>query len=78
MSPTPGNIRRGTPVTFQVDAFPTDLFQGRVSTVRLNPTTVQNVVTYNTVVDFSNPGRKAFAGRNCLRHHSDRPPTIHF
>jgi HlyD family secretion protein len=57
-----GNIRVGAPVTFQVDAFPTELFHGRVSTVRLNPTTVQNVVTYNTVIDFSNPDEKLLPG----------------
>jgi HlyD family secretion protein len=57
-----GNIRVGTPATFQVDAFPTDLFHGRVSAVRLNPTTVQNVVTYNTVIDFSNPDEKLLPG----------------
>jgi len=57
-----GNIKVGTPVTFQVDAFPTELFRGRVSTVRLNPTTVQNVVTYNTVIDFSNPDEKLLPG----------------
>ena len=57
-----GNITVGTPVTFQVDAFPTQLFQGRVSTVRLNATTVQNVVTYNTVIDFSNPDEKLLPG----------------
>ena len=57
-----GNIRVGTPVTFQVDAFPTQLFQGRVSAVRLNATTVQNVVTYNTIIDFSNPDEKLLPG----------------
>ena len=57
-----GNIHVGAPVTFQVDAFPTDQFQGRVSAVRLNPTTVQNVVAYNTVIDFSNPDEKLLPG----------------
>ena len=57
-----GNITVGTPVTFQVDAFPTELFHGRVSAVRLNATTVQNVVTYNTVIDFSNPEEKLLPG----------------
>ncbi|MGA2511732.1 MAG: efflux RND transporter periplasmic adaptor subunit [Candidatus Acidiferrales bacterium] len=57
-----GNIKVATPVTFAVDAFPTELFRGRVSTVRLNPTTVQNVVTYNTVIDFSNPDEKLLPG----------------
>jgi HlyD family secretion protein len=57
-----GNIKVGTLVTFQVDAFPTEQFHGRVSTVRLNPTTVQNVVTYNTIIDFSNPDEKLLPG----------------
>jgi len=57
-----GNIKVGTPVTFQVDAFPTEQFHGRVSAVRLNPTTVQNVVTYNTIIDFSNPDEKLLPG----------------
>jgi HlyD family secretion protein len=57
-----GNIRNGIPVTFQVDAFPNDVFQGRVSNIRLNPTTVQNVVTYNTIIDFSNPDEKLLPG----------------
>ena len=57
-----GNVRVGTAVTFQVDAFPTDLFHGRVSTVRLNATTVQNVVTYDTIVDFDNPSEKLLPG----------------
>jgi HlyD family secretion protein len=57
-----GSVRVGTGVTFQVDAFPTDQFRGRVSTVRLNATTVQNVVTYNTVIDFDNPSEKLLPG----------------
>ena len=50
-----GNIHVGTDVTFQVDAFPTQQFHGRISAVRLNAYTVQNVVTYNTIIDFENP-----------------------
>jgi HlyD family secretion protein len=50
-----GHINVGTDCTFQVDAFPGQLFHGRVSTVRLNATTVQNVVTYSTIIDFENP-----------------------
>lgn len=57
-----GNIRNGIPVTFQVDAFPNEIFHGRVSNIRLNPTTVQNVVTYNTIIDFSNPDEKLLPG----------------
>ncbi|MGA9884303.1 MAG: efflux RND transporter periplasmic adaptor subunit [Candidatus Acidiferrales bacterium] len=57
-----GNIRNGIPVTFQVDAFPNDVFNGRVSNIRLDPTTVQNVVTYNTIIDFNNPDEKLLPG----------------
>ncbi len=57
-----GSITVGTPVTFQVDAYPTEQFHGRVSAVRLNATTVQNVVTYNTVIDFENPTEKLLPG----------------
>jgi HlyD family secretion protein len=57
-----GKIRRGQPVTFRVDAFPRDLFHGTVSQVRMNPTTIQNVVTYDAIVDFDNPDLKLFPG----------------
>ncbi len=49
-----GNMRPGQNVTFRVDAFPTDTFIGTVQQVRLQPTTVQNVVTYQTVIDVPN------------------------
>lgn len=57
-----GMIHPGQIVSFKVDAFPRDTFRGRVSQVRLNPTTVQNVVTYTTVIDFDNPDLKLFPG----------------
>jgi HlyD family secretion protein len=57
-----GSIRVGTAVTFQVDAFPAELFRGRVSAVRLNATIVQNVVTYDTVIDFDNPNERLLPG----------------
>jgi len=57
-----GNIHVGAEVTFQVDAFPTEQFHGRVSTTRLNATTVQNVVTYATIIDFDNPDEKLLPG----------------
>ena len=57
-----GSIKVGQPVTFQVDAFPRDTFHGTVTQVRMNPTTVQNVVTYDTVVAFDNPDMKLFPG----------------
>jgi HlyD family secretion protein len=57
-----GHINVGTDCTFQVDAFPGQLFHGRVSTVRLNATTVQNVVTYSTIIDFENPDELLLPG----------------
>ncbi|MFI5181664.1 MAG: efflux RND transporter periplasmic adaptor subunit [Thermoanaerobaculia bacterium] len=57
-----GRIRMQQPVTFKVDAFPKDLFNGVVSQVRMNPTTIQNVVTYDAVVEFQNPDLKLFPG----------------
>jgi HlyD family secretion protein len=57
-----GMIKTGQVVTFKVDAFPKDTFSGKVSQVRMNATTVQNVVTYNTIIDFDNPDMKLFPG----------------
>lgn len=57
-----GEIRPGHNADFRVDAFPKDLFHGVVHQVRMNATTVQNVVTYDTIVDFDNPELKLFPG----------------
>jgi HlyD family secretion protein len=50
-----GRIRAGQPVTFRVDAYPSEAFAGTVSQVRLQPVVEQNVVSYVTVIDVSNP-----------------------
>ena len=57
-----GNIKPGKEVTFKVDAFPKDTFHGVVGQVRMNPTTVQSVVTYDTIIEFANPELKLFPG----------------
>ncbi|HEX9120740.1 MAG TPA: efflux RND transporter periplasmic adaptor subunit [Terriglobales bacterium] len=57
-----GQIKVGQPITFKVDAFPRDTFRGVVSQIRMNATTVQNVVTYNSIIDFDNPDTKLFPG----------------
>jgi HlyD family secretion protein len=49
-----GRVHEGQEVTFHVDAFPEREFEGRVEQVRLNPTTVQNVVSYNAIVAVDN------------------------
>jgi HlyD family secretion protein len=57
-----GRIHPGQNVTFKVDAFPKDVFHGAVSQIRMNPTTVQNVVTYDAIIDFANPKLQLFPG----------------
>ncbi len=57
-----GRMRPGQTVQFRVDAYPTEQFIGTVQQVRLNPTTVQNVVTYSTVIDVPNPQLKLKPG----------------
>ncbi len=49
-------------VDFTVDAFPTRTFHGKVVQVRNAPITVQNVVTYDTVIGVSNPDLKLKPG----------------
>ena len=50
-----GRIKVGQNVNFAVDAFPNMAFSGVVKQVRLNATTVSNVVTYDVVVKVENP-----------------------
>lgn len=50
-----GRIKVGQAVNFAVDAFPNNAFNGVVKQVRLNATTVSNVVTYDVVVTLKNP-----------------------
>jgi HlyD family secretion protein len=57
-----GQIRSGQKVVFKVDAYPRETFTGTVSQVRMNSTVVQNVVTYDTIIDFNNPELKLFPG----------------
>jgi len=56
------NIKVGQPVTFKVDALPKESFRGVVTQVRMNPTMVQSVVTYDTIIEFANPELKLFPG----------------
>ena len=57
-----GNIHEGQPATFRVDAFPERSFNGVVRQVRLNPTTQQNVVTYNVVIAVDNADQALMPG----------------
>jgi HlyD family secretion protein len=49
-----GRIRPGQRTTFRVDAYPTDMFEGSVAQIRLQPVVVQNVTTYTTIVNVDN------------------------
>jgi HlyD family secretion protein len=57
-----GRLRAGMPATFTVDAFPGEVFRGDVRQVRNSPQTVQNVVTYDAVIDVANPDLKLKPG----------------
>lgn len=50
-----GRIKPGMDASFSVDAYPGEVFQGSISQVRLATTTIQNVVTYNAIIDVPNP-----------------------
>jgi HlyD family secretion protein len=57
-----GRVRTSQEVTFRVDAYPDRTFRGRVTQVRLQPTTVQNVVTYNTIISVDNDDGRLMPG----------------
>jgi len=57
-----GLVEQAKSVKFSVDAFPGKDFDGQIQQMRLNPTNVQNVVTYNVVIDVSNPEQKLKPG----------------
>lgn len=71
-----GNIRSGQVVNFTVDAFPNRNFNGIVKQIRLNPTTQQNVVTYDVVILVDNldgvllPGMTAYVNITTAEHHN--------
>jgi HlyD family secretion protein len=54
--------RAGLPVHFTVDAYPDDLFDGKIYQIRMNSTTTQNVVTYPVIVSAANPDLKLRPG----------------
>lgn len=57
-----GRVQPGQEVQFRVDAYPDQTFPGRVQQVRLQPTTVQNVVTYNAIISVDNPQQRLMPG----------------
>jgi len=57
-----GGVKKGASVDFSVLAYPNQVFHGTVAQVRINPQTLNNVVTYDVVVDVNNPGGKLLPG----------------
>ena len=57
-----GQVEEGQKVTFTVDAYPDDVFEGSVKQVRLEATTTSNVVTYEVVINAPNPDLKLKPG----------------
>lgn len=57
-----GSIKSDMPVTFTVDAYPTDVFNGIVRQIRLSPTEESNVVMYTVVIEVDNTSRKLLPG----------------
>jgi len=54
--------KQNAPGEFTVDAYPDDLFEGRIAQIRMNPTVLENVVTYPVVVEAPNPEMKLMPG----------------
>jgi HlyD family secretion protein len=57
-----GLVEQAKSVRFSVDAFPGQEFDGQIAEMRLNPVNVQNVVTYNVVINVENPEQKLKPG----------------
>ncbi len=57
-----GLVEQAKGVQFTVDAFPGDEFTGKIQQVRINPTNVQNVITYNVAIEVNNPEEKLKPG----------------
>jgi HlyD family secretion protein len=73
-----GKMRPGQLVTFRVDAYPNEQFHGEVDQVRLQPTVVQNVVVYSTVIAVPNPQLKLKPGMtaNVVVEVAKRPDVL--
>jgi HlyD family secretion protein len=57
-----GKLSAGMLTTFTVDAYPSEVFKGRIRQIRNAPQTVQNVVTYDAVIDVDNAELKLRPG----------------
>jgi HlyD family secretion protein len=73
-----GKLKAGMNAMFTVDAYPNERFEGLVRQIRNSPTTVQNVVTYDAVIDVKNPELKLRPGMtaNVTFVWADRPDAL--
>ena len=73
-----GQVEEGQNVKFQVDAYPEDVFEGKVTQVRLEATVTSNVVTYEVVISAYNPDLKLKPGltANVTIYTLERPNVL--
>jgi len=73
-----GQVEEGQNVKFQVDAYPEDVFEGKVTQVRLEATVTSNVVTYEVVISAYNPELKLKPGltANVTIYTLERPNVL--
>lgn len=73
-----GQVEEGQNVKFAVDAYPNDIFEGKVTQVRLEATTTSNVVTYEVVISAYNPDLKLKPGltANVTIYTLERPNVL--
>lgn len=73
-----GRLRDGMAATFTVDAYPSETFRGTVRQIRNSPQTVQNVVTYDAVIDVDNSEMKLRPGMtaNCTFIYAEKNDVL--
>jgi HlyD family secretion protein len=73
-----GRLTQGMSAAFTVDAYPSEKFVGTVRQIRNAPQTVQNVVTYDAVIDVANPDLKLKPGMtaNCTFVYAQRDDVL--
>ncbi len=57
-----GKVKKDQNVEYTLDGYPDETFTGKVSQVRISPTTVSNVVTYGVIIDVNNDDLKLIPG----------------
>jgi HlyD family secretion protein len=73
-----GRLREGMAATFTVDAYPSEVFRGAIRQIRNAPQTLQNVVTYDAVIDVVNDDLKLKPGMtaNATVVHAERRDVL--